>query len=329
MADARGFFQQNNMIFESTYGTTPSITPGDTIQMPFVSSEVGSTENMIMSEVINSGSPHETEPSFGHVDVGGDTVVPMDVRYVGHWLKALSTDAPDTVDNGDGTYTHTFDPASDADADIPSFSYEEGYPDVNEYKLFNGCKVGGCNINFELNQELNMDLTIAGRQEVGPASSSIDSSPSTPYTLQKFFAKGIGINVDGTTYNIATSMNLSIVPVLDTEVYTVSGNGFRHSLPLIGYEITGSFNALFQDADLYDKALNNTVTDIEIICQRTIGAVTHELRFDMQETLFPREKLQKAGKGTIYQPVSFRAYYRAGSNGYPLRMVLTNDVASY
>jgi len=327
MADARGFYQENVLMFESTYGTNPFSSPGDSIKMPYVSSDMGSTENMIASEVINSGSPHETEPSFGHVDVSGDIVVPLDIRYSGYWLKALAV-TPDTTDNLDGTYTHVFDPASSADAEIPSFTYEEGYPDVSEYKLFTGCKVGGCNINFELNQEMNMDLSVMGKDETASAT-AVDSAPSEPHTLNKFFAKGISIKIDGTTYNIATSMNLSIVPVLDSEVYTVSGNGFRHSLPLIGYEVTGSFNALFQNQDLYDKALANTVTDIEILCSRTIGGDTWTLSFDMQETLFPREKLQKSGKGTIYQPVSFRAFHSTGSNGYPLRITLFNDVASY
>lgn len=327
MPDGRGFFQENLLVFESTYGTTPSITPGDTVKMPFVSSDMGSTENMIQSEVMNSGSPHMTEPSFGHVDVSGDVVVPLDIRYSGYWLKAMAVD-PTTTDNGDGTHTHVFDPASSSDAEIPSFSYEEGYPDVSEYKLFTGCKVGGCTIDLQLNQEINMNLSVMGKTETMGAT-SMDSAPTTPHTLRKFFAKSISMKIDGATYNIATGMNLSIVPVLDSEVYTVSGNGFRHSLPLVGYEVTGSFNALFQNSDLYDKALNNTVTDIEVLCERTVDGETHTLSFDMQETLFPREKLQKSGKGTIYQPVSFSAYYATGTNGYPLRISLTNDVSSY
>jgi len=327
MADGRGFFQKNLMIFESTYGTTPTIVAGDTKVMPFVSSDIGSTENMIASTVINSGSPHETEPSFGHVDVSGEIVVPLDIRYSGYWLKALSV-APATVNNGDGTYTHTFDPASNATREIPSFSWEEGYPDVAEYKKFTGCKVGGCSINFDLNQEINMNLSVMGKTEVMGAT-SMDSAPTTPHVLRKLFAKSISIKIDGTTYNIATSMALTITPMLDGDIYTVSGNGFRNSLPLIGYEVTGSFNALFQNSDLYDRALANTVTDIEILCTRTVDGETHTLSFDMQETLFPREKLQKSGKGTIYQPVSFRAYHSAGTNGYPIRMTLTNDVASY
>jgi hypothetical protein len=81
--------------FESVYGTAPLT---DFIKFPFISSQLGSEQGLIESDLLGQGRD-PAQPMRDVINVEGDVVVPVDLRYIGYWLRALFG-APTTTGTG-------------------------------------------------------------------------------------------------------------------------------------------------------------------------------------------------------------------------------------
>lgn len=138
MARAYGANTQLLGQFETVYGTPPT---GNYIKFPFVSSDLGSEQGLIASDLLGQGRD-PSQPIRDVIRVEGNVVVPVDLRNFGHWLKAL-LGAPTTT--GTGPYTHTF--ASGA-ASLPSIALEVGMPDVPIYFTEAGVRVNSAQLSF-------------------------------------------------------------------------------------------------------------------------------------------------------------------------------------
>lgn len=318
MTQARGFYEQAPIIPETTYGETPTVNDGDMILAPFVTIDIGSNENMIESQVILPGNRSETEPALGHVSVEGSIEVPVDVRYFGYWLK-LFYGAPTTTPDGDN-YVHVFSHGNN----VPSFTLDDGYPDINQYKKFNGLKLDSMSMNIELNNEVTCSFQVFGREEI-LGSTPLDSSPNSSLVLDKFHAQDFEVGIDGSAYDNCTDVSIEQGNHLNSGIYTAGSNGFRHSLPATGFSCNGVFHTLFEDRNLYTDALNGT-------SKRLTPKITRGdfyIEFDMPEIMFPRSPLQKNGKDVVYEEFKYRAFYKKSTAKTPITVTLKNDVASY
>ena len=85
MARAYGANASLLAAFESTYGSTPV---DGYWQLPFVSTSLGSEQGLIANDLIGLGRD-PSAPIRDVIKVEGDMVVPLDVRHIGLWLKAL------------------------------------------------------------------------------------------------------------------------------------------------------------------------------------------------------------------------------------------------
>ena len=94
MARAYGANAQLLGKFETVYGTPPT---GNYIKFPFVSSDLGSEQGLIASDLLGQGRD-PSQPIRDVIRVEGNVVVPVDLRNFGHWLKAL-LGAPTTTDS--------------------------------------------------------------------------------------------------------------------------------------------------------------------------------------------------------------------------------------
>ena len=82
MARAYGANAQLLGKFETVYGTPPT---GNYIKFPFVSSELGSEQGLIASDLLGQGRD-PSQPIRDVIRVEGNVVVPVDLRNFGHWL---------------------------------------------------------------------------------------------------------------------------------------------------------------------------------------------------------------------------------------------------
>ena len=101
MARAYGANASLLAAFETTYGSNPV---GDYWKLPFVSTTLGSEQGLIANDLIGLGRD-PSAPIRDVIKVEGDIVVPIDVRHIGIWLKALLGEA---ATSGTDVVTHTF-----------------------------------------------------------------------------------------------------------------------------------------------------------------------------------------------------------------------------
>lgn len=313
---ARGYFEKFLLIWESTYGTTPTVNPGDMACLPFMSNNISTDENMIKSEVIRHGKRYMQQPAFGNVSVGGDVTIPVEAVSLGYWLKLMFGDPTTT---GTGPYTHEFTPQNDN----PSATIEGGFSDKNLYFVWDGMKVASSSFQFVTNQELQATMTMVGREETS-STSTLDSSP-IELAYRKFQAKQVNFKVNGSTVATATECNINIDQGIDTEQYTLSSNGRRVEAPEGMIDISGSAKLLFRDLTHYNLALNNTEFSLEI--EATNG--TDTFRITLPEVVAPLKPVERNGAGPVYYNLEWEAYWQDDASGYPITFELINDVASY
>jgi len=315
MAQARGFFKTLCGVWESTYGTTPSIASGDMIKLPFNTAEIGSSEDMIEPATIR-GNRYQAEPAFGNIDVSGRVTVPMDVRNIGYWLRMLMGNPTTT---GSSTYTHTFNPATT----VPSMTLEVGFPDISSYHRFSGMKVNGMSMSFQKSTELTADIDLLGKAEV-VASGAADAGPDT-LVFDRFNAKGVSLKKGGAAITTVRKLDLSIRNELATDIFCIDGTGFRNSLPETNFVVEGSFEVLFENQTIYNEAINGMETSLQV----TLSSGTNSLVIDIYELKFPRQAVTSSGASPVFLNVPFKAYYQDNAQAVPIRMTLINNVSSY
>lgn len=316
MTVARGFFEKLLLVDEVTYGTTPAVSPGDMVSLPFDNISLGSNENMLDPETINHAKRYEVEPAFGNISVEGSVTVPLDVTNIGYWLKLLMG-APTT--SGVGPYTHTFEAANST----PSVSLECGFTDNDDYFIFSGCKINSFSMNIAVDTVLTADISLLGSAEETDTS-TLDAAP-VEETLNRFQAKSVVLKEGGVSVASCQEISLEISNELADDVYTLSSNGFRTELPETKFMVSGSAKFLFEDLSLYNKAINATETSIDI--ELTNG--TNTLKFSMPEVKFPRQPLERNNMGPVYQNIPFKAYFQDDAGGVSLSVELVNDKSSY
>ena len=131
MARAYGWNAKLLIAEESTYGT---LSDGKYTQVPFASSTIDSEQGLISSNVLGLGRD-PTTPFQDVINVGGELAVPVDLRNIGIWLKAIFG-TPTTAEDG-GVFTHTFESGK---VSLPSYTLEVGLPEVPEFIRFLGVK---------------------------------------------------------------------------------------------------------------------------------------------------------------------------------------------
>lgn len=315
MTQARGFFKTLRGIFEVSYGTTPSIASGEMIQLPFNSCEIGSDEEMIDPATIR-GNRYQAEPAFGNISVAGRVTVPLDVRNIGYWLKMLMG-SPTT--SGSGTYTHTFNPATSN----PSMTLETGFSDITSYHLFSGCKVNSMSMSFTKNTELTADVELLGKNET--VGTSTQDAYADTLVFDRFNAKNISLKKGGVTITTVRRLDLTIRNELAADIYCIDGTGFRNSLPETNFVVEGTIEVLFDSQDIYNEAVNGTETSLQL----TLSNSTNSLVIDVYELKFPRKPPSSSGSAPVFLELPFKAYYQDNAQSVPLRITLTNNVASY
>jgi hypothetical protein len=316
MATARGYQEKLLMVFEDTFNTTPTVTAGDSVSLPFHSGGLSSSEDIIGSEIIRYGRRDEAAPSFGNINVSGDYVIPIDKTNIGYWLK-LMFGVP--VTTGAGPYTHKFKPGNNN----PSVTVEGGFADINSIFRWAGVKAQKMSMEFSVNKELSATMSLLGCKET----TDTDTFDATPVeeTITKFQAKSIVLKQGGSAVATAMTCTVEIDNGLAEDLYTLSSNGQRVELPEGKLMVTAKAEMLFRDLTYYNLALNNTETSIEIIA--TNG--TNEFSILMPEVVFPRQPVTRNGHGPVKYTLDMKAYWQDSVGSYPIQITLKNDKASY
>lgn len=314
MARAQGARSHFLAAFESSYGAGAS---SDLIKMPFVTTTLGSERGLVPDDLVGTGRD-PLDPIEDVTNTGGDHVVPVDLRYFGHWLRLAMGD-PVTAGTT-GAYTHTYGSGS---WDLPSLAAEIGFPEVPAFPMVDGIMCNSLALSLTENGFANATLNLIGRAETA-AGSTRDASP-TELAVERFGQFHGAIKSGGSALAEIVSADLTYSNALDA-VRNVGSAGLISGADPGKATCTGNLQARFASTTLIEQATAKTAVDLEF--SFTISS-SKKLVWTVHRVFLPKPKATITGPAGVQVPFAWQA---AKATSSPLRMctvVLSNDVASY
>ena len=312
MARAYGANASLLAAFEPTYGTTPT---GDFGKIPFVSTTLGSEQGLIANDLIGLGRD-PSAPIRDVIKVEGDIVIPIDLRNIGMWLKAI---LGSPVSLGDTAHTHTF---VSGNSGLPSLSLETGLPDIPAYFLASGVMANSLQVKFARSGAADATLGLIAQGEV-KRTASADVTPTTlPITRFNQFQGSIKKN--GRALGNVVAAQLTYSNNL-ARIETIRSDGKIEGADPTVASLTGNLEVRFADTELIDAATNNT--PLELTFSYVIDA-TKSLTFIAHEVYLPKPKLSISGPGGIQATFDWQAAKNTAA-GHMLTVQLVNDVVAY
>lgn len=313
MSRAYGWNAQLLIAEESEYGVMPDTGYR---KIPFISSSLDSEQNLLSSNVLGLGRD-PTQPFQDVINVDGDMAVPVDVRNIGVWLKAIFGEP--TTTEADGVYTHAFESGKIA---IPSYSLEVGLPEVPQFIRFLGVRANSIAFNFQRSGEAQVTLNLMAQCEKG-STTAIDAAPDVyKYTrvsqFQGYIKNGGEFLANITAASATYSNNLE-------KIETIRNDGLVEAIDLGVASLSGSISARYGDNILLDKAREGTPVDVELGYQLTD---TMKLVIECHEVYLPKPKRSIDGPGGIECSYDFQGA-KNDEIGRMMTVTLVNDVESY
>lgn len=313
MARAYGWNAQLLIAEETEYGVLPE---SGYRQIPFISSSLDSEQSLVSSNVLGLGRD-PTQPFQDVINVDGDMAVPVDVRNIGVWLKAIFG-VTTTVDIGD-SFTHVFESGKTS---IPSYSLEIGLPEVPQFIRFSGVRANSIAFNFQRSGEAQVTVNLMGQSESGDTQSIATNPELFNYTrvsqFQGFIKSGATFLANITAASLTYSNNLE-------KIETIRNDGKVEAIDLGVASLSGSISARYGDNILLDKARAGTPVDLELGYQLSD---TQKLIINCHEVYLPKPKRSIDGPNGIECSYDFQGA-KDQTLGKMMTVTLVNDVKGY
>lgn len=313
MARAYGWNAQLLLAFESTYGTPPV---SGFKKLPFISRTLSAEQGLIASTVIGLGRD-PAQPYQDVINVEGDIVVPVDVRNIGQWLKALFG-APTTT-GASAPYSHMFKSGATS---LPSLALETGLPQIPAYFMVAGVRANSIAFNFTRSGEATATINCIGQGETRTTTSQGGTPTQANYTRFSQFQGAI--KQGGSALANVTSASVTYSNTLE-KIETIRSDGKLDGVDPGIAALTGSLAVRYADNTLIDLASAGTPVDLEF--SYSIDA-NNKLTILCHEVYLPKPKLGIDGPGGIEASYDFQGAKNTAANAM-VTVTLVNDVASY
>lgn len=313
MSRAYGWNAKLLIAEESTYGT---LSEGTYTQVPFASSAIDSEQGLISSNVLGLGRD-PTTPFQDVINVEGDLAMPVDLRNIGIWLKAVFG-VPATTE-ADGVYTHTFESGKTS---LPSYSLELGLAEVPEYVRFLGARANSIAFNFQRSGEAQATVSLMAQTETSSTTTISENPAVQPYTRFSQF-QGF-IKSDGQALANVTTASLTYSNNLE-KIETIRNDGKVEAIDLGVASLSGSIAVRYGDNALMDKARGGTPIDLELGYQLSDS---QKLVITCHEVYLPKPKRSISGPGGIECTYDFQGA-KEPALGKMVTVQLINNVEGY
>ena len=313
MSRAYGWNARLIIGFETVYGTAPA--SGAFHLVPFVSSDLDSAQGLIESNVLGLGRD-PTQPYQDVINVDGDIVIPVDLRNIGHWLKAVFG-APTTT--GAGPYTHEF---KSGGVTLPSLAVEVGMPEIPDFPLFTGVRANSMAFNFQRSGEAQVTINLIGQGET-PQVATRDASPDlAEYTRFSQFQGSVkqGGNPLGNVTSASVTYNNNL-----ERIETIRDDGKIDGVDPGVAALTGNIAVRYADNSLMNTARSGVPIDLELAYR--IDA-DRQLIISCHEVYLPKPKRSISGPNGIEATYDFQGAKDAVL-GNMVTVTLINDVETY
>ncbi len=311
MARAYGANAQLLGSFETIYGTPPA---NGFIKFPFVSSQLGSEQGLIASDLLGTGRD-PAQPMRDVINVEGDVVAPVDLRNFGHWLKAL---LGTPTSSGTGPHVHTYHSGV---TNLPSLSLEIGMPEAAAFFMNMGVRVNSMQLTFARSGGANATLNCIAQGE-SRAAASAGGTPSEAI-ITRFNQFQGSVKKDGAQLGNVTGAQLTYTNNLE-KIETIRSDGKIDGADPTIAALTGTIDVRFADTALIDAATNNTPVALEF---GYVIDASRSLLFTAHQVYLPKPKLAISGPGGVQASFNWQA--AKPDAGQMLTVTLTNDVEDY
>ena len=201
-----------------------------------------------------------TQPYQDVINVDGDIVVPVDLRNIGHWLKAVFG-SPDTgVSDTEETeaYTHVFISGATT---LPSLSVELGMLEIPDFPLFTGIRANSLAFNFQRSGEAQATINLIGQGETLQTKTRDTTPHEAPYTRFSQFQGSI--KQGGEPLGKVTSASVTYSNNLE-KIETIRDDGKIEGVDPGVATLTGNIAVRYADNNLMNSARSGAPIDLEL-----------------------------------------------------------------
>lgn len=244
------------LIKESTYGVTPTITPGATKVIPYVSTGLNLTRSIIENPTIRGNRTNDQKRS-GNSEVSGDIQMAVSYGNIDDLLSSAMYNnwTANVLTVGDGSVQN-------------SYSMEIGHVDIDQYRTFTGVIADTMTFEFTTEGVVNLTCSLTGKG-MSLAQTSIDSAPTAASDTQPM------VHFDG-TFKEGGATNECIVSAtveLNNGIarnYCL-GNRDPSYLTTTNVVVSGTIEVFFKNETMLEKFLDETDSSLEFTLQDPDG----------------------------------------------------------
>jgi len=289
---------------ETTYGLAP--TAPNAFILPYVSESLRQSRNLVTSKTIRSNrNPYP--PARGNVEVTGDINFELSPQY-GRLLKHIFGSVGSVGEAA--PYTHTFK----ISGELPvGMTVEKQFTDlaVPKYFQYTGCKANSFRLTARTEGMVDCVVSLMGKKEVVSGESFDTTATDLGHT--PFDAMEASIAEAGAELATVTEVDFSLENSLDGGNYVIDKTGQRRSLPAGTSRVSGTVRAVFEDVTLYNKAINNTETSLNVAFTKGNGggatAGNEKFTLYVPELIFSPNAPVVTGPAGVVVELPFEGYY--------------------
>lgn len=295
MSQAQGSRVQLAIIPEVTYGVTPSTPQTQLIEFEKFDANYKTAtlkDDSIRNDRQTSYARAGNKSAEGSLDVvlapdNFDTL--LEAALMGTWSSTgAATVGVGVVDR--------------------SFSFEQGFTDIAQYRVFTGMKVNTLKMDVTTDKLVTMSLGLFGSTTTAFSGTSIDSTPTAIPVRDKFYHEGGSFTEGGATIAYLSDISFELNNNV-TGNYALGSTGYRN-VTTGRVEVTGKCTALFESVALYNKFVSNA--DSTLGFSLVAGAKT--LAFAFPRVKYVSGDIKMSGFAGVMVELNWMALYDSTAN---------------
>lgn len=222
--------------------------------------------------------------------------------------------------------THTLK----AGGNLPSYCIEKGFTDIAKYFKYLGCKCGRLGLSVTSSGLVELSTDWLGASETVGTSSFETGTPLDAgiAPFDNLMLAAADVKEGGSAIaQILSVDNITLENNLDGDSFVVGGSGSRVAITAGTYRVSGTVRAIFEDTVLYNKAIANTESSLDLTWKRGTGVGTagnESLQLVIPELTFSAKSPTINGPRGVMVELGFEGCYEDGADATALKMIIKN-----
>lgn len=237
---------------------------------------------------------------------------------------------------GPGFWIHTF--KTHPTNELPSVTVEQRYQDIGFSQFFAGCKVNTVTLTAGGDGELTASFDMLGFSFLDsndPYENDPNDTLSRPFDTRYNQFDAVFEEGGSPNANTVMTLNLTFANNLDETIFPIGAQGTRTDLPEGFAAPSGTFDALFRDTALLDKAAQVVESSLKLRFEQFENPAVPVVEEKFFTELFmPETKYQPTsppinGPQAIQIPFAFQAYFNDSPEASALQIRMRNKRELY